>query len=432
MLKKLTDEIVSLRNDIRKNSWEIGIRLKQIRDGRLYKEKYKTFEEYLEKDVDMHRSNAYELIRVVEQLDVESMQHLGVAKCRLLLTLEDQAERDKWVKRIIEDKLTVSAIEKELHPQSHNDNEKVIAQVHEIPISKITPCDVQPRRSFTETSLRELAESIKGIGLIEPIIVRPNKDGYEVVAGERRFRAHGIAGLTTIQAIVQNYSDEKAKQVSIHENMHRDNLTPIEEARGICQALGKDEVTTEGGTELANFANDGLEVEKAMKVTGLSELALVNKLAVLDLDAYWQKLIREGQVPAEAVSQLTSLNPDQRIKLAENMDFEKCSYSNVVNAIRAIRQKDSQMLMPGADKETTRKTSEDWVYQNYRKAIGSICRFLDMIIDQDLQIIIPDLLRGSEAIDVEIQNLGTIISRLGLIREALIKRKDKGVHKRGR
>jgi len=112
MLNELTEQIKKMQGDIQKNSWEIGVRLKRIRDEALFKEHYGTFEKYLEEAVDIHRSTAYELIRIVETFDVASMQQLGVAKCRLLLSyVQNDVERKEWVKIIMEKNISVRSLE---------------------------------------------------------------------------------------------------------------------------------------------------------------------------------------------------------------------------------------------------------------------------------------------------------------------------------
>jgi len=112
MLNELTEQIKKMQGDIQKNSWEIGVRLKRIKDEALFKEHYGTFEKYLEEAVDIHRSTAYELIRIVETFDVASMQQLGVAKCRLLLSyVQKDTEREGWVKIILEKNISVRSLE---------------------------------------------------------------------------------------------------------------------------------------------------------------------------------------------------------------------------------------------------------------------------------------------------------------------------------
>ena len=109
--------------------------------------------------------------------------------------------------------------------------------VAEISLSRIQPGGHQPRRRFEEGALRELAESIKAGGVIQPLILRAlSDDRYEIIAGERRWRASRIAGLETIPAIIMEADDRKVMEVSVIENLQREDLNPIEEAEALCPA----------------------------------------------------------------------------------------------------------------------------------------------------------------------------------------------------
>ena len=103
------------------------------------------------------------------------------------------------------------------------------AQIREVPISKILPNPAQPRLSYDEESLTELADSIREHGVLQPILVRPAGTKYELIAGERRWRASGMAGRETIPAIVVDFDESTALEVSIIENLQREDVSPLEE-----------------------------------------------------------------------------------------------------------------------------------------------------------------------------------------------------------
>ena len=103
-------------------------------------------------------------------------------------------------------------------------------EIHELPISELVPNVDQPRKSFDEDSLATLAESIKNLGIFQPIVVRKQKNKYQIVAGERRYRAAMIAGLKTVPVIVKKYNTEEMTEVALVENLQREGLDPIEEA----------------------------------------------------------------------------------------------------------------------------------------------------------------------------------------------------------
>ncbi len=132
--------------------------------------------------------------------------------------------------------------------------------IHEIDVSSVTPNPDQPRRNFDEDSIRGLAESIKTAGLIEPVILRPSAGGYSIVAGERRFRAVKMLGLKTIRAVIMELDEEKNYTVALIENIQRENLDPVEEARAYRMltekfGLKQQEIAERVGKERASVAN---------------------------------------------------------------------------------------------------------------------------------------------------------------------------------
>jgi len=139
------------------------------------------------------------------------------------------------------------------------------AQIRDIPVSKILPNPAQPRLSYEEDSLTELAESIREHGVLQPILVRPAGTQFELIAGERRWRASRMAGLDTIPAVVLEYDEETALEVSIIENLQREDVSPLEEAamyrkmlvlgysiRQLAAKIGKDKGYVENRLRLAD------------------------------------------------------------------------------------------------------------------------------------------------------------------------------------
>ena len=145
-------------------------------------------------------------------------------------------------------------------------------------LDDIIPNRFQPREVFDERPLKELAVSIKEHGVIQPIIVRKVNDKYEIIAGERRYKASALAGLTKIPAIIRDLDDKETSKVALLENLQRKNLNPLEEARTYQKILEIDEMTQE---ELA-------------KTMGKSQSAVSNKLRLLSLcDEVQQALLKE-------------------------------------------------------------------------------------------------------------------------------------------
>ena len=118
-----------------------------------------------------------------------------------------------------------------LIPASGNSESKETKQAETmVKIAKVEPNRNQPRKNFDEDSLQELADSIKQFGLLQPILVQNRKDYYEIIAGERRWRAAKIAGLKEVPVIIRNYTDQEIVEISLIENIQREDLNPIEEA----------------------------------------------------------------------------------------------------------------------------------------------------------------------------------------------------------
>lgn len=154
-----------------------------------------------------------------------------------------------------------------------------------VPVEKIVPNPEQPRRRFTEEQLKDLAASIKEKGVIQPLIVRPNpkKDGaYEIVAGERRWRASQMAKLHELPVIIREYSDTEALEVAIIENIQRAELNAIEEAAGY-----RDLMNRFGHTQ-----------EKVSEALGKSRSHIANLLRLLNLPEDVQAYVRDGQLSA--------------------------------------------------------------------------------------------------------------------------------------
>lgn len=156
---------------------------------------------------------------------------------------------------------------------------------NEIAISQIQSNANQPRKFFDEEELQGLADSILSVGIIEPLILRPMGDKYEIVAGERRWRAAKIAGLTKVPAIVRNLTDEQVRETALIENIQREDLNPIEEAQAIKELIDK----------------HNLKQEDLAKRLGKSRSALTNSLRLLKLpDVVQDHLIRNNLTAGHA------------------------------------------------------------------------------------------------------------------------------------
>ena len=163
-----------------------------------------------------------------------------------------------------------------------------------LPISQVESCSSQPRKSFDEASLAELADSIREHGIIQPLTVRKLASGYyQIIAGERRWRAARIAGLQEVPVIVIEADDRKAAELAMIENLQREDLNPMEEAAGF-QSL---------------IENYHMTQEEAAKQVGKSRSAVTNSLRLLSLTPAVRQLVEEGKLSAGHARALLPLSP---------------------------------------------------------------------------------------------------------------------------
>lgn len=171
-----------------------------------------------------------------------------------------------------------------------------------IPLGQIRPSPWQPRREFAETALRELAESIREQGVIQPLVVRPVEGGFELIAGERRWRAAQLAGLTEAPALVRTATDREVVELALIENLQRENLNPVEEAQGYARLGGEFQLTQE---------------QIAQKV-GRSRAAVANALRLLQLPAPVQDAVREGRLSTGHAKAILAVDDTlRRVALAD-------------------------------------------------------------------------------------------------------------------
>lgn len=179
-----------------------------------------------------------------------------------------------------------------------------------IPVTRINPCPFQPRKDFTEESIKELADSIKEQGVLQPLIVRSKNGSYELIAGERRWRAAQLAGITELPVLVREADDRKVLELALIENLQRENLNPIEEALGYSKLIKDFSLTQE---------------EAAVKV-GKNRATVANLLRLLQLHPDIQNYVRSGLLTfGHARALLGVSSPDSQKQLAEQVIREGLS-----------------------------------------------------------------------------------------------------------
>lgn len=198
--------------------------------------------------------------------------------------------------------------------------------IMQIPIEDIIPNRFQPRLTFDDRGLDELAESIKQHGIIQPLVLRRVGDKYEIIAGERRYKAATQAGLSKVPAVIADIDDNKSAEVAIVENVQRRDLTPIEEARSYKNLLDKGYLT---------------QAELAKKM-GLSQSAIANKLRLLNLDEEVQQALLNNQISERHARSLLVLpTHEEQQKWLKKILNERLTVRQLDDAIKASMKEDT-------------------------------------------------------------------------------------------
>ncbi|MBN2323154.1 MAG: ParB/RepB/Spo0J family partition protein [Spirochaetes bacterium] len=192
-------------------------------------------------------------------------------------------------------------------------------EVQRIPLSRIVSNADQPRKRFDERTIEELADSIKGNGLIQPVVVRRTNSGYEIVVGERRFRAARLAGLEEIPAIVKAFPDDKRFDIALIENLQREDLNPIEEAQAFRAILERDTITQ----------------ERLAARVGKSRSYIANMLRILDLPEEIQAYVSRGTISVGQAKAILSIpDGEERSRIAARIVKERLSVREVERLTR--------------------------------------------------------------------------------------------------
>ena len=180
-------------------------------------------------------------------------------------------------------------------------------EVRMLPIRMVDPNRDQPRRSFDEDALKELAASIAAVGVIQPIIVCPTGERYQIIAGERRYRASRMAGLDEIPAIVRDWDHQRRLEAALIENLQRNDLNAIEEAQGVRNLMDE----------------SGLTQEKVAERLGKSSSAVANLLRLLNLEASVQQLVVDGKLSAGHARALAGVEDRRRQVQLANLTVQQ-------------------------------------------------------------------------------------------------------------
>ena len=213
-----------------------------------------------------------------------------------------------------------------------------------ININEIKPNQNQPRKSFNEEKLEELAASIIENGLIQPVILRKADKGYEIVAGERRWRACRKAGLKEIPCIIREFTDEQNMLIAIIENMQREDLNPVEEAEGLNQMI----------------VNFGMTQEQVSKSVGKSRPYITNALRLLKLPSELREMLLANQLSAGHARAIAGIgDTEKQIQLAEYAIKEGLSVREIEKIIKEENAPKKKISRKKAEKSADVKKVED-------------------------------------------------------------------------
>ena len=225
-----------------------------------------------------------------------------------------------------------------------------------LPLSKVEPRDDQPRMIFDEKALEELAESIKQQGVLQPIIVVQRDKHYEIVMGERRWRAAKLAGLTKIPAIVREYQEQELLEVALIENIQRENLNPIEEAQAYQHLID----------------NLGIRQEDVARRVAKSRTAVTNSLRLLKLEERVQALIMEGRISeGHGRSLLALTDRGQQFPLAEEILSRQLSVRETERLVKRMNEGPAPKPLKKPLLRDGREIAYDELVLSLRKSLGT-------------------------------------------------------------
>ena len=241
-------------------------------------------------------------------------------------------------------------------------------QIQDIELDKIVPNRYQPRREFSDDSIKELAETLDKDGLLQPIVVREDgEDHYEIIAGERRYRAAKSLNWETIPAIVNNMNDDQAASLALIENLQREDLNPIDEAKAYTNLMKLNDLTQ---TALA-------------KDMGKSQSYVANKLRLLKLDDDVQKALIEGKITARHGRALLNLSDDDQERVLKEIEDKGL---NVKQTEEIAKDVDAYFNPKPKEKETKRERVVKRIPKDLKVQINTIKKAVKLAKDSGIKV----------------------------------------------
>lgn len=236
-----------------------------------------------------------------------------------------------------------------------NIDESNEGKIEKVSMDLIQIAKWQPRKTFDETALNELAASIKEYGVLQPIILKQYDDHYEIIAGERRYRASKMIGLIFIPAIIMDFDDQKSLEVSMIENLQRKDLTPIEQAEGFKFLIEKLNLTQEELSEKLGFSRS--YIANFLRINGLSD-RIKSKIAQGELSVGHAKILvnkeNAEELATEVVSkkltvrqleELVNVQPKKNTSNSDVSQFETMLQDALNQKVRVVMKKDSGQII---------------------------------------------------------------------------------------
>lgn len=253
------------------------------------------------------------------------------------------------------DSLIPNSVLKPATPEKLAEENKVSVKTEEkaaetmVKITKIEPNREQPRKKFDEEALNELAESIKHYGLISPILVQDKKDHYEIIAGERRWRAAKIAGLKEVPVIIREYTEREIAEIALIENVQREDLNPIEEAMGYKRLIEEFD----------------LKQEEVAECVSKSRSAITNSLRLLKLSEEVQKYLVDGELSmGHARALLAVEDSEKQTFLAKKIINEKLSVREVEKLVKNLDKPVKEKPLPDTQLQAIYESYEEKIKQS--------------------------------------------------------------------
>lgn len=245
-----------------------------------------------------------------------------------------------------------------------------------VKITKVEPNREQPRKNFDEDALQELADSIKQFGLLQPILVQDRKEYYEIIAGERRWRAAKLAGLKEVPVIIRNYTEQEIVEISLIENIQREDLNPIEEAQAYKRLL----------TEFH------LKQDEVAERVSKSRAAVTNSIRLLKLNEEVQRMVVDEMISTGHARALLAVeNPEEQYNLAQRIFDEKLSVRDVEKLVKNLHK-------PAKLKKVDDKTMQV-IYQDIEEKLKQ---------KLGRKVIVTSKGEGSGKIEIEFYNHGDL------------------------